>query len=162
MGDLVNILSWQGALVTLVLVASILSQVKLINDSLTVNDALFHMPVFFAMWQLMSTLGGWVVYGEFADMIWWHTLVFLLGVLVLMGGVAFSSFRLLRNRLAPLLKDAQMVELLEDNDNNDDDDDDDDDYAHDNNNRNDDGDNNVAFHTLDSERHFFEIKTDSS
>lgn len=43
MGDTVNIASWQGAVVTSILLVSICSQIKLINDSLAINDALFHV-----------------------------------------------------------------------------------------------------------------------
>ena len=109
-GDIVNIVSWQGVVLIVVLTCVIVSQMFWINRSLAVNDALFHIPVFFVVWQCMSMLGGALVYGEFSDMELWRTLLYCLGVAVLLAGVVLSSHRLLVNKLTPSFRELNVDE----------------------------------------------------
>ena len=58
----------------------------------------------------MSMLGGALVYGEFSDMELWRTLLYCLGVAVLLAGVVLSSHRLFKNKLTPSFRELNVEE----------------------------------------------------
>ena len=80
------------AMLTIVFAMSLPLQIHLINVSLTKNDALYHIPAFFVLWNLLSILSSAAVYEEIritAES--WAILV--AGVACLFVGVALVASR---------------------------------------------------------------------
>ena len=55
-------------------------------------------------------LGGAIIFGEFSDMELWRTLVYCLGVLILLCGVVFSSHRLRHNKLTRSFREVKEMD----------------------------------------------------
>ena len=79
-------------LLTIAFAMSLPLQIHLINVSVTKNDALYHIPAFFVLWNLLSILSSAAVYEEIritAES--WAILV--AGVACLFVGVALVASR---------------------------------------------------------------------
>eukprot|EP00040_Diaphanoeca_grandis_P028108 m.161492 g.161492 ORF g.161492 m.161492 type:complete len:572 (+) comp31238_c0_seq5:402-2117(+) len=83
-----------GVIIILVFIASIVLQLHFIQTSLMVNDALFHIPVFYVFWQIGSTVTGGVLYLEFDGLEYWSFILFAAGVCFLLFGIKLASARL--------------------------------------------------------------------
>eukprot|EP00037_Helgoeca_nana_P021358 m.215408 g.215408 ORF g.215408 m.215408 type:complete len:417 (-) comp25615_c0_seq4:351-1601(-) len=73
---------------------SLPAQLHFINVSLMINDALFHIPVFYVFWQVGVTIVGGVLYKEFVGFEIWHWVLYVIGVLILFAGIKVASKRL--------------------------------------------------------------------
>mmetsp|Transcript_4419 Transcript_4419/g.11217 ORF Transcript_4419/g.11217 Transcript_4419/m.11217 type:complete len:549 (+) Transcript_4419:142-1788(+) len=83
-----------GIFIPLVLLISLPAQLHFINTSLQVNDALFHIPVFYVFWVVGGTIAGGIVYNEFEGYAWWRWLLMVLGILIIFSGVYLAAARL--------------------------------------------------------------------
>jgi len=83
-----------GVVIILVFIASIVLQLHFIQTSLMVNEALFHIPVFYVFWQIGSTVTGGVLYLEFDGLEYWSFILFGVGVSFLLFGIKLASARL--------------------------------------------------------------------
>eukprot|EP00040_Diaphanoeca_grandis_P024898 m.137489 g.137489 ORF g.137489 m.137489 type:complete len:463 (-) comp29922_c1_seq1:95-1483(-) len=83
-----------GMLIVAVFLISLPAQLHFVNVSLMVNDALFHIPVFYVFWQVGATITGGVLYEEFASYKTWQLVLYGTGVLFLLLGIKVSSGRL--------------------------------------------------------------------
>ncbi|CAE8598557.1 unnamed protein product, partial [Polarella glacialis] len=84
---------WQAPAIILLFAASLPLQVYFINVSLSLNDALYHIPVFFVLWSLLSLVTAEIVFEEFSEFSRLDWTQFSLGVIVLFVGVGFSARR---------------------------------------------------------------------
>eukprot|EP00035_Acanthoeca_spectabilis_P005670 m.116246 g.116246 ORF g.116246 m.116246 type:complete len:409 (-) comp13127_c0_seq2:81-1307(-) len=81
-------------MIPLVLLISLPSQLHFINTSLQVNDALFHIPIFYVFWVVGGSIAGGIFYEEFNGYVWWRWLLLIAGIAVVFGGVAMAAARL--------------------------------------------------------------------
>mmetsp|Transcript_97181 Transcript_97181/g.153841 ORF Transcript_97181/g.153841 Transcript_97181/m.153841 type:complete len:136 (+) Transcript_97181:1-408(+) len=68
-------------------------QIHYINISLSLNDALFHIPMYFVIWNLLSIVTGALVYKEMSDFEERSWFLFPAGVVLLFVGVVMSAQR---------------------------------------------------------------------
>eukprot|EP00035_Acanthoeca_spectabilis_P021354 m.437772 g.437772 ORF g.437772 m.437772 type:complete len:392 (+) comp18152_c0_seq1:89-1264(+) len=73
---------------------SLPAQLHFINVSLMINDALFHIPVFYVFWQVGVTVVGGVLYKEFVGFEAWHWVLYIVGICILFAGIKVASKRL--------------------------------------------------------------------
>jgi hypothetical protein len=85
--------SWKAAILLTMFVLSMPLQVHYINVSLSLNDALFHIPVYFVIWNLLSIVTGALVYNEFGDFEERSWFLFPSGVTLLFIGVVMAAKR---------------------------------------------------------------------
>ncbi|MGB1600966.1 MAG: hypothetical protein ACPIOQ_49970, partial [Promethearchaeia archaeon] len=105
-----------AAMVVILFLISVPTQLILINLSLAVNDALYHIPSFYVAWNLGSITAGAVVYEELSDMNLRQALMFGAGIVVLVLGIvltnvsmamkASAQFRMKTNLICALAMDA--------------------------------------------------------
>lgn len=74
-------------LIVVVFVVSLPSQMALINYSLSVNDALYHIPNYYVWWNAGSIISGAIFYFEMANFDTRSWVLFPLGVIILFVGV---------------------------------------------------------------------------
>eukprot|EP00286_Rhodomonas_abbreviata_P018606 CAMPEP_0181296652 /NCGR_PEP_ID=MMETSP1101-20121128/4819_1 /TAXON_ID=46948 /ORGANISM="Rhodomonas abbreviata, Strain Caron Lab Isolate" /LENGTH=440 /DNA_ID=CAMNT_0023401533 /DNA_START=220 /DNA_END=1539 /DNA_ORIENTATION=- len=77
--------------VVLVFCVSLPSQIYLIDQSLEVNDALYHIPNFYVFWNVGSIITGAIYYEEMANFELRNWLGFFSGVLILFIGVYLTN-----------------------------------------------------------------------
>ena len=80
-----------AAMVVILFLISVPTQLILINLSLAVNDALYHIPSFYVAWNLGSITAGAVVYEELSDMNLRQALMFGAGIVVLVLGIVLTN-----------------------------------------------------------------------
>jgi len=68
-------------------------QMRILNEGLSKADALIIVPVYQVCWVMMNTVVGMVYFEDYKDMIPWHTVLFLFGVVITLGGVFLLSKR---------------------------------------------------------------------
>jgi len=83
-----------GMVIVIVFLLSLPAQLHFVNVSLMVNDALFHIPIFYVFWQVGATITGGVLYEEFVEYKTWQLVLYGAGVLFLLLGIKVSSGRL--------------------------------------------------------------------
>ena len=76
-----------------VFVFCLVSQMAFIDKSLRINDAMLHVPFFYVLWNIMSMLGGGIVFGEFDGFTGREYAAFVCGAAVLFAGVYVVSLR---------------------------------------------------------------------
>lgn len=74
-------------LIVVVFVISLPSQMALINYSLSVNDALYHIPNYYVWWNAGSIISGAIFYDEMSNFGTTSWILFPLGVIILFVGV---------------------------------------------------------------------------
>eukprot|EP00041_Stephanoeca_diplocostata_P010163 m.161193 g.161193 ORF g.161193 m.161193 type:complete len:322 (+) comp18050_c0_seq3:944-1909(+) len=85
-----------GLVFVFVLLLSLVAQLHFINTSLMVNDALFHLPMFYVVYVFGGVIVGGIVYQEFAGFTWWRWLVFVGGVMLVFSGIKLAADRLIQ------------------------------------------------------------------
>jgi len=76
-----------AVLIVVVFVVSLPSQMALINYSLSVNDALYHIPNYYVWWNAGSIISGAIFYFEMSNFDTRSWVLFPLGVIILFVGV---------------------------------------------------------------------------
>eukprot|EP01084_Bolivina_argentea_P045225 83241_1 len=85
------LLLWQTYLVLIGLLSTIYYQIKWLNKGLMEFSALYIVPIFQSFWITLSVIGGLTVYEEFDKMEVTHKIIFPMGVIVTITGVAFLT-----------------------------------------------------------------------
>jgi len=78
-------------MIILVFVVSLPLQIYLINASLAVNDILYHIPNFYVFWNVGNILTGAIFYEETEHFSGSNWALYLVGVLLLFGGVLCTN-----------------------------------------------------------------------
>jgi len=68
-------------------------QMRILNEGLSKADALIIVPVYQVCWVMMNTVVGMVYFEDYKEMIPWHIILFLFGVVITLGGVFLLSKR---------------------------------------------------------------------
>jgi len=84
--------------IILVFVVSLPLQIYLINASLAVNDILYHIPNFYVFWNIGNILTGAIFYEETAHLTGSNWAFYLVGVLLLFGGVLCKNIATARKQ----------------------------------------------------------------
>ena len=82
---------WETYLVIGAMLCTIYFQLKWLNEGLMHFSALYIVPIFQSFWITVSVLGGLTVYQEFERMKPLDKMIFPLGVVVTIAGVAFLT-----------------------------------------------------------------------
>jgi MFS family permease len=80
-----------AALIVLVFLISLPMQLVLINASLSVNDALYHVPTFYVFWNFGSIISGAILYEELSSFDLKMSLMFGAGILILTCGIVLTN-----------------------------------------------------------------------
>eukprot|EP00038_Savillea_parva_P021527 m.35169 g.35169 ORF g.35169 m.35169 type:complete len:504 (+) comp5249_c0_seq1:121-1632(+) len=80
--------------IVIIFLFSLPAQLHFINVSLMINDALFHIPVFYVFWQVGVTVVGGVLYKEFLGFQPWQWVLYIIGILILFAGIKVAAKRL--------------------------------------------------------------------
>ena len=72
------------------LIAALLIEFSLVNASLSINESLFHIPVYYVFWVIGSVVTGGVFYDELKWTTPGHMYVFIVGLFLLFTGVLCS------------------------------------------------------------------------
>ena len=72
------------------LIAALLIEISLVNASLSINESLFHIPVYYVFWVIGSVVTGGVFYDELKWTTPGHMYLFIVGLFLLFTGVLCS------------------------------------------------------------------------
>jgi len=82
--------------IIIVFVVSLPLQIYLVNASLAVNDILYHIPNFYVFWNVGNILTGAIFYEETAHFSSSNWALYIVGVLLLFGGVLCTNIAVAR------------------------------------------------------------------
>jgi hypothetical protein len=102
---------WQSYFIITGMVASILLQIKWLNDGLMRFDSVSLIPIFQSFWILVSVMGGIVFFGEAIQFTVLQAIMFPLGVMITIGGVYMLSRRALVPRTDSVTEHVTMDEM---------------------------------------------------
>ncbi|EKX55433.1 hypothetical protein GUITHDRAFT_160462 [Guillardia theta CCMP2712] len=102
------------AVIIVVFCISLPSQLFLINKSLSVNDALYHIPNFYVFWNVGSIITGAIFYEEMVNFSVQNWVMFILGVLILFVGVIFTNLSAKEKAEEETRKAAYLAEMQRD------------------------------------------------